>query len=186
MSCIGTSSVLSCPHFDPSLKVEICEVVDLCMSIGFDCFESCWWSSCVIILVIIDSCHIENVFHNKSNDIFSPIISDDNIWQLKKNTAGAWWSYITPRYMHVLYHMNAHIHPRPAAGTRSKGPSHGAKLWARATIGSTNLQAAGCYRYMLSSLLGETPYIFIYTQFVHHFLRRFWICCMYRTSALHC
>jgi hypothetical protein len=66
--------------------------------------------------------------------------------------------------MHVLYHMNAHIHPRPAAGTRSKGPSHGAKLWARATIGSTNLQAAGCYRYMLSSLLGETPYIFyIYT-----------------------
>lgn len=79
MSCIGTSSALSCPHFDPSLKVEICEVVDLCMSIGFDCFESCWWSSCVIILVIIDSCHIENVFHNKSNDIFSPIISDDNI-----------------------------------------------------------------------------------------------------------
>lgn len=73
--------------------------------------------------------------------------------------------------MHVLYHMNAHIHPRPAAGTRSKGPSHGAKLWARATIGSTNLQAAGCYRYMLSSLLGETPYIFIYTQFVHHFFK---------------
>jgi hypothetical protein len=59
MSYIGTSSVLSWPHFDPSLKVEICEVVDLCMSIGFDCFESCWWSSCVIIIVIIDSCHIE-------------------------------------------------------------------------------------------------------------------------------
>ena len=65
-------------------------------------------------------------------------------------------------HIYILYHMNAHIHPRPAAGTRSKGPSHGAKLWARATIGSTNLQAAGCYRYMLSSLLGETPYIYIY------------------------
>ena len=45
--------------FCPSLKFEICDVVDLCMSIGFDCFESFWWSSCVIILVIIDSCHIE-------------------------------------------------------------------------------------------------------------------------------
>ena len=56
-----------------------------------------------------------------------------------------------------VYPQNAHIHPWPAAGRRSKEPSHGAKRWAMATTGPANLQATGCRRYFLKY------HIYIYT-----------------------